>query len=125
MGQAYVLTGELRDGRSLVLNEAVPLAVTKARVTVKAIAKAPIGQPSEAPISGIEKTADISGGDACIARTRLPVWVLDHARKLGATEADLLADYPSLNAAHLGAAWAYLLAHRDEVESAIRANEEA
>ena len=125
MEKAYVLTGELRDGRSLVLDEAVPLAAGKVRVTVEAIAKAPISQPSGAPISGIEKTANICGGDACIARTRLPVWVLDHARKLGVTEADLLADYPSLNAADLGAAWAYLLAHRDEVESAIRANEEA
>lgn len=37
MEQAYVLTGELRDGRSLTLDEAVPLAAGKVRVTVEAI----------------------------------------------------------------------------------------
>ncbi len=102
MEKAYVLTGELRDGRSLVLDEAVPLAAGKVRVTVEAIAKAPGTQLSEATVSGVEKDADICGGDACIARTRVPVWVLEQARRLGATEADLFADYPSLTAADLG-----------------------
>ena len=134
MEQAYVLTGELRDGRSLVLDEAVPLAAGKVRVTVEAIAKAQVEgsagpcadeSPAAAASPGIEKDAAICGGDACIARTRVPVWVLEQARRLGATEADLLADYPSLTAADLAAAEAYVLAHRDEVESAIRANEEA
>ena len=134
MEQAYVLTGELRDGRSLVLDEAVPLAAGKVRVTVEAIVKAqvegsarPLADESPAPTgpTGIEKDAAICGGEACIARTRVPVWVLEQARRLGATEADLLTDYPSLTAADLAAAWAYVLAHRQEVESAIRANEEA
>lgn len=35
MEKAYVLTGELRDGRSLVLDEAVPFAAGKVRVTVE------------------------------------------------------------------------------------------
>ena len=133
MEQAYVLTGELRDGRSLVLDEAVPLAAGKVRVTVEAIVKAqegsarPLADESPAPTSstGIEKDAAICGGEACIARTRVPVWVLEQARRLGATEADLLADYPSLTATDLAAAWAYVLTHHHEVESAIRANEEA
>ena len=125
MEQAYVLTGELRGGRSLVLDEAVPLAAGKVRVTVEAIAKAPSPQVSAPALSGIEKAANICGGDACIAGTRVPVWVLEQARRLGASEADLLADYPSLTAADLAAAWAYVVAHRDEVEAAIRANEEA
>lgn len=125
MEKAYVLTGELRDGRSLVLDEAVPLAAGKVRVTVEAIAQAQSPQVSAPALSGIEKTANVCGGDACIAGTRVPVWVLEQARRLGATEADLLADYPSLTAADLAAAWAYVLAQRDEVEAAIRANEEA
>jgi uncharacterized protein (DUF433 family) len=125
MEKAYVLTGELRDGRSLVLDEAVPLAAGKVRVTVEAIAKVRSAQPGEPATSGIEKAANICGGDACIAGTRVPVWVLEQARRLGATEADLLADYPSLTAADLAVAWAYMLAQRDEVEAAIRANEEA
>jgi uncharacterized protein (DUF433 family) len=125
MEKAYVLTGELRDGRSLVLDEAVPLAAGKVRVTVEAIAKVRSAQLSEPVISGIEKAANICGGDASIVGTRVPVWVLEQARHLGASESDLLADYPSLTAADLAAAWAYVLAQRDEVEAAIRANEEA
>lgn len=125
MEQACILTGELRDGRSPVLDEAVPLAAGKVRVAVEAIAKVRSDQRSETAISGIEKTTDICGGDACIARTRVPVWVLEQARRLGASESDFLADYPSLTAADFAAAWAYVLAHRDEGEAAIRANEEA
>ena len=88
---------------------------------------APLGilPATETAMPGIEKTTNVCGGDACIARTRVPVWVLEQARRLGATETDLLADYPSLTAADLTAAWAYVGAHRREVESAIRANEEA
>ncbi len=125
MEQAYVLTGELRDGRSLVRDEAVPLAAGKVRVTVEALPKDSSTGPNSASISGIEKADDICGGDACIARTRVPVWVLEQARQLGASEANLLADYPSLTAADLANAWAYVLARRDEVDAAIRTNEEA
>ncbi|HEV7867923.1 MAG TPA: hypothetical protein VGO90_09595 [Chthoniobacteraceae bacterium] len=46
MEQAYVLTGELRDGRSLLLDEAVPLAAGKVRVTVEAIKGTPNGKRS-------------------------------------------------------------------------------
>ena len=133
MEQAYVLSGELCDGRSLLLDQAVPLAAGKVRVTVEAIVKAqvegsasPLADESLAAVAspGIEKDAAICGGDACIARTRVPAWVLEQARRLGATEADLLADYPSLTAADLAAAWAFVLTDRDEVEAAIHANEE-
>ena len=53
MEQAYVLTGELRDGRSVMLDEAVPLAAGKVRVTVQRIAK------SGVPRSHAEVLADI------------------------------------------------------------------
>ena len=39
---------------------------------------------------GIEGRPDVSGGEACIVRTRIPVWVLEQARRLGVSEADLL-----------------------------------
>lgn len=76
-------------------------------------------------ITGIEKTAGVCGGDACIAGTRVPVWVLEQARRLGASEGDLLADYPSLTEADLSTSWEYVRANRSEIESAIRDNEEA
>src|SRR5437868_10638416 len=63
---------------------------------------------------GIESNPGVHGGDPCIVRTRIPVWLLEQARRLGATEADLLADYPSLRAQDLVNAWAYARAHRDD-----------
>jgi uncharacterized protein (DUF433 family) len=79
----------------------------------------------ETAMAGIEKTANVCGGDACVAHTRVPVWVLEQARRLGATEQSLLADYPSLSSTDLAAAWAYVHANRREIESAIRENEQA
>lgn len=43
---------------------------------------------------GIESTPGISGGEPCIVRTRIPVWVLEQARRLGTSEAELLRSYP-------------------------------
>lgn len=74
---------------------------------------------------GVEKTAGVVGGDACIVRTRIPVWALADYQRLGWSEAAILENYPSLRAADLVNAWAYADAHRDEIERAIRENEEA
>lgn len=73
---------------------------------------------------GIEKTPGVCGGDACIANTRIPVWVLVNARSLGISEAELLYDYPTLSATDLANAWTYAEAYPDEIEIAIRENEE-
>jgi uncharacterized protein (DUF433 family) len=74
---------------------------------------------------GIESNPDVVGGDPCIVRTRIPVWLLEQARRLGASEADLLADYPSLRAEDLVNAWAYVRAHRDEIDRLIEEHESA
>jgi uncharacterized protein (DUF433 family) len=74
---------------------------------------------------GIEKTADVAGGAACIVNTRISVWVLENYRRLGWTEAKLLANYPTLRAADLVHAWAYVDAHRREIDEAIKQNEAA
>ena len=74
---------------------------------------------------GIESTPGVCGGEPCIVRTRIPVWVLERARQLGTSEADLLRCYPTLRAEDLANAWAYVRAHRDEIEQEIRENEEA
>lgn len=75
--------------------------------------------------AGIERTSGVSGGEACIVRTRIPVWTLENYRRLGWTEATLLENFPSLRAADLVNAWAYAEAHRDEVNQLIQANEAA
>jgi uncharacterized protein (DUF433 family) len=74
---------------------------------------------------GIESIPDVAGGTPCIVRTRIPVWVLVQARKLGASEADLLQMYPALRAEDLVNVWAYYRLHRDEVERQIIENETA
>jgi uncharacterized protein (DUF433 family) len=53
------------------------------------------------------------------------VWVLEQARRLGVSEADLLRNYPTLRADDLSNAWAYVRSHREEIEQQIRQNEEA
>jgi uncharacterized protein (DUF433 family) len=74
---------------------------------------------------GVESIPGVCGGEPCIVRTRIPVWVLEQARRLGTSEADLLRAYPTLRAQDLANAWAYVRTHRDEIEEQIRANEEA
>jgi uncharacterized protein (DUF433 family) len=74
---------------------------------------------------GIEKTSGVAGGEACVVRTRIPVWVLENYRRLGWSEARLLENYPTLRAADLVNAWAYADAHPEEVKRAIQLNAEA
>jgi uncharacterized protein (DUF433 family) len=74
-------------------------------------------------VPGIESQHDVSGGAACIVRTRIPVWTLVQGRKLGISEADLLRDFPSLRAEDLVNAWAYYRSHRDEIDLQILENE--
>jgi uncharacterized protein (DUF433 family) len=74
---------------------------------------------------GITKTPGVCGGEACIAGTRIAVWLLVEARRLGISEAQLLQDYPHISAADLVNAWAYADAHPEEIEAVIRANEVA
>ena len=74
---------------------------------------------------GIESIPGVAGGEPCIVRTRIPVWVLEQARRLGASEADLLRAYPSLRAEDLVNAWAYIRSHRADIDREIRENETA
>ena len=74
---------------------------------------------------GIDSMPGVSGGEPCIVRTRIPVWVLVQARRLGVSEADLLRAYPTLRAEDLVNAWAYHRAHRGEIDAQIADNEAA
>ena len=74
---------------------------------------------------GIESIPQVSGGEPCLVPTRIPVWLLVQARRLGASEADLLRAYPTLRAQDLANAWAYYRMHKDEIELQILDNEEA
>ena len=74
---------------------------------------------------GIDSIPGVCGGDPCIVRTRIPVWVLVQARRLGIGESDLLRCYPNLRAEDLANAWAYYRAHRDKIDYQIEENEAA
>jgi uncharacterized protein (DUF433 family) len=75
--------------------------------------------------SGIQKTPGVMGEEACIRKTRIPVWLLVSYRRQGATDAHILEGHPDLSAADLANAWAYADAHFDEIETAILEQEEA
>lgn len=72
----------------------------------------------------IEKTIGVCGGAACVRQTRIPVWVLENARRQGVSEADLLLNYPSLTAKDLADAWDYVSLHAEEIEKDIAENED-
>jgi uncharacterized protein (DUF433 family) len=74
---------------------------------------------------GIESHPAVCGGEPCIVRTRIPVWVLEQARRLGTSEAELLRSYPTLRAADLVNAWNYVRNNPGEIERQIRDNEGA
>jgi len=72
---------------------------------------------------GVESRVEVAGGHPCIVRTRIPVWLLEQARRLGTSEAELLNAYPTLRAEDLTNAWAYVRSHREEIERQIAENE--
>ena len=74
---------------------------------------------------GIESSGGVCGGEPCVVRTRIPVWVLEQARRLGTGEATLLQAYPTLRAEDLANAWAYVRSHGSEIEEQIREHEAA
>jgi uncharacterized protein (DUF433 family) len=72
---------------------------------------------------GIESRADVCGGEPCIVRTRIPVWLLEQARRLGTSESELLKAYPTLRAEDLANAWAFVRSHHLEISRQIEENE--
>lgn len=74
--------------------------------------------------SRVTKQPDRQGGDACVCGTRIPVWALANYRRRGMSDGDILRAYPSLTPVDLEAAWAYVAAKGEEIDLAIRKNEE-
>jgi uncharacterized protein (DUF433 family) len=72
---------------------------------------------------GIETDSQVCGGEPCVVRTRIPVWLLVRSRSLGMSEAEILRSYPSLRAEDLANAWAYYRGHREEIDNQIKENE--
>ena len=85
----------------------------------------PAASELPAGLPGIESSPAVCGGEPCIVRTRIPVWMLEQARRLGTSEAELLGAYPTLRAEDLTNAWAYVRSHQQEIDRNIRENEDA
>jgi uncharacterized protein (DUF433 family) len=73
----------------------------------------------------VAQTPGVCGGDACIRKTRFTVWGLVEWRKLGLSDTEIREQHPDLTQADLEMAWEYYEQHREEIEQAIRENEEA
>jgi uncharacterized protein (DUF433 family) len=69
---------------------------------------------------GVVLTPGVCGGEARLAGTRIPVWMLENARREGLSEADVLEMYPWLTTAQVRLAWSYADEHQDEMDTAIR-----
>ena len=50
---------------------------------------------------GIDSRPEVCGGEPSLIRTPIPVWILEQARRLGATDQTLLTNYPTLCAEDL------------------------
>lgn len=70
----------------------------------------------------IVKTPGVCGGDACVRGTRIAVWILVRSRQMGRSDGQILEDYPQLTQGDLRAAFAYALAHAEEIDRAIQDN---
>ena len=76
--------------------------------------------------SWIQQTPGVCGGDACIRQRRIPVWLLVRSRQLGMSDEQIRVDYdPPLMPADLEAAWEYYHRNREEIDEAIRRNQDA
>lgn len=74
----------------------------------------------------IQNTPGVIGGDACIGNRRIAVWMVVEAQRLGMSDAEIRDRYePLLSQEELDAAWRYAEQHPEEIDQAIRENEEA
>lgn len=73
----------------------------------------------------IRKAPDVLGGDARLGDRRIAVWMLVRARQLGMSDEQIRKRYdPPLSEAELAGAWQYYAAHSEEIDTAIRQNED-
>ena len=71
---------------------------------------------------GIEKIIGVSGVDAYIIGTNLPVWALVDFRRLGLSEEEILIGFPYLSITDLHNAWSYAEKAPEEIAQAIHKN---
>ncbi len=75
--------------------------------------------------SWIQETPGVCGGEPRIRDTRYTVSGLVQWRRLGLSDPRILEHHPDLTQADLETAWSYYLQHRQEIDQAIRDDEDA
>jgi uncharacterized protein (DUF433 family) len=86
--------------------------------------ESPAMHPKYVPEEVIQATPGICGGYPRVRNTRIPVWTLVSLRNQGATDRELLDDYPSLKLEDLTAVWEYYYNHKLEVDRIIMSIDE-
>jgi uncharacterized protein (DUF433 family) len=71
----------------------------------------------------IRQTPGICGGAARIRDTRIPVWTIVTYQQQGATDSELLHNYPGLTLQDLQAVRNYYQLNREEIDRQIAENE--
>jgi len=69
--------------------------------------------------SVIQSTPEVCFGKPRIRNTRIPVWLLVSFRNQGASNPELLRNYPSLSLNDVQAAWDYYSNHKNEIDQEI------
>jgi uncharacterized protein (DUF433 family) len=80
---------------------------------------------SRQPASWVEKTPGVCGGEARIRNTRHTISGLVQWRRLGLSDTRILEHHPDLTQADLDVAWSYFEQHRNEIDRAIKEDEDA
>lgn len=78
---------------------------------------------SELVFPGVYKTPGISGGDACLGATRVPVFRVVKFLNEAVTENDIIGVFPSLNLYDIEVAKRYYSAFTSEIDAAINEEE--
>ena len=73
---------------------------------------------------GIRHTPGVCGGRARIRDTRIPVWTIVEAKNAGASDLDILSDFPSLTAEDITNALRYYQGHQAEIEQDLKQQEQ-
>ena len=78
------------------------------------------GDTSSHDWSPIVRTEGVCGGRACVAGTRLAVWLLEALRRDGCSDADIVRRYPQLSLPNLAAACQFVSDNIVEIENDLR-----
>lgn len=76
------------------------------------------------PTEPITKTPGVCGGRACVANTRIPVWLIWGFVRMQLRDDAILDSYPTLQQHHLDAARAYCRLHLEEILQDLMDNQE-